>query len=77
MILGGLEGLEAVKAASEVVLEGGEVGIELGPGERDRGGEERGVRLKIIEGYFQVLFFGVYQFQGSFYCFQCHDLWVI
>ena len=61
------------EALSEGVVEGGEVGIKVGPcereGRRGRGrgrGEERGLRLKeIIVGFLEVLFLCVDKFQSS------------
>lgn len=59
----GFEGFKDMEFVSEGILEGGEVGVEVGPGERE-GREERGLGLKLIEGLLQVLFLGVDLFQS-------------
>ena len=44
-----------MESLSEGVMEGGEVRVEVRPGERVRGEEGR-VGLELIEGFLQVLF---------------------
>lgn len=56
-------GLEQIEVVLEGGLEGGEVGIEVGPSEIERG-ERRGVGLKIFEGFFEILFLDFDEFQS-------------
>lgn len=59
----GFEGFEDIEFVSEGILDGGEVGFEVGPGERE-GREESGLGLEVIEGLLQFLFLGVDLFQS-------------
>lgn len=55
-----------MEAVSEGVLERGEVGVEVRPGNKG-GGEEGGVGLEFIEGLLQVLLLPVDEIQSRRY----------
>lgn len=54
---------------SKRILDGSEMRIEFGPRKRE-GGEERRVRMKVIVGLLEALFFGVDEFKSGGDCLQ-------
>lgn len=57
-------GLEDLEFVLEGGVEGGEVGIEVGPGEVE-GGERGGVRLEVFECFAEILFFPSTSFRAA------------
>lgn len=65
VLLLGFECLKKVKSFREGVVQGGEVGVDVGPRRKEEGGrEERGMGLEIVVGFLQILFLGVHQLQS-------------
>lgn len=56
-------------------MEGGEVGVEVGPGEGEGGGERRGVGLEVFECFAEIFFLRVDELQSGGDCFHRRHCW--
>lgn len=56
-------------------MEGGEVGVEVGPGEGEGGGERRGVGLEVFECFAKIFFLRVDELQSGGDCFHRRHCW--
>lgn len=56
-------------------MEGGEIGVEVGPGEGEGGGERRGVGLEVFECFAKIFFLRVDELQSGGDCFHRRHCW--